>query len=133
MTWYYKGEEYTQADPQYVGFVYIITNFQNGRKYIGQKTFYSTKKLPPLKGKKNKRHRREDSNWRTYWGSSSALHLDISTQGEKDFHREIIALCVNKNQMNYIEAKAQFDNNVLLSDDYYNGIINCRISSKGLK
>ena len=29
--------------------------------------------------------------------------------------------------MSYLEAKEQFDREVLLKDDYYNGIINCRI------
>ena len=36
--------------------------------------------------------------------------------------------------MSYIEAELQFKHKVLLSDDYYNGIINCRIGgSKILK
>ena len=33
----------------------------------------------------------------------------------------------------YLEAKYQFDNNVLTSDDYYNGWIMCRIHKKHLK
>ena len=31
--------------------------------------------------------------------------------------------------MSYLEAKEQFDREVLLSDDYYNGIINVRVGS----
>ena len=33
----------------------------------------------------------------------------------------------------YKEAKEQFDRDVLLSDDYYNGIINCRIGAPSVK
>ena len=32
-----------------------------------------------------------------------------------------------------MEAKEQFDRDVLLSDEYYNGIINCRIGSNAIK
>ncbi len=34
--------------------------------------------------------------------------------------------------MSYLEAKEQFDREVLLKDDYYNGIINVRIGSSKL-
>jgi hypothetical protein len=32
-----------------------------------------------------------------------------------------------KGELGYLEAKEQFDRNVLLSEEYYNGIINCKI------
>ena len=32
-----------------------------------------------------------------------------------------------------MEAKEQFDRDVLLSDNYYNGIINCRIGAQSVK
>jgi len=38
--------------------------------------------------------------------------------------------------MSYLEAKEQFDRNVLLNDEYYNEFIGCKIHSKhvaGLK
>jgi len=38
------------------GFIYVITNLTNNKKYIGKKQMKSVKKLKPLKGKKNKRH-----------------------------------------------------------------------------
>jgi hypothetical protein len=31
--------------------------------------------------------------------------------------------------LSYLEAKEQFDREVLLSDEYYNGIINVRVGS----
>jgi hypothetical protein len=32
-----------------------------------------------------------------------------------------------------METKEQFDREVLLTDDYYNGIINCRIGGNAVK
>jgi len=32
-----------------------------------------------------------------------------------------------------METKEQFDREVLLNENYYNGIINCRIGSKSVK
>lgn len=132
MTWHYQNKPYTETPEQYQGFVYCIYDNYNNRKYIGQKTFWTTKKLPPLKGNKNKRHRRIETQWRDYWGSSNALLKEVELKGEGFFKREILYLCANKNQMNYFETREQFDRDVLFKDEYYNGIINCRITAKGL-
>ena len=34
----------------------------------------------------------------------------------------------SKSELSYMKAKHQFDNDVLLSNDWYNGIISCRIN-----
>ena len=49
------------------------------------------------------------------------------------YHREILHLCKTKGECAYLEAKEQFDNNVLLREDYYNGIINVRIGGNSVK
>jgi hypothetical protein len=36
-------------------------------------------------------------------------------------------MCPSRGISSYLEAKEQFDREVLLSDEYYNGIINVRI------
>ena len=38
------------------GFIYLITNLTNNKKYIGCKMLQKVIKRKPLKGKKNKRH-----------------------------------------------------------------------------
>ena len=111
------------------GFVYLITNITNDRKYIGKKLakFKTTK--PPLKGKKNKRRGTKESDWRTYWGSSDHLNADVLALGEDKFTREILYYCPSRGVLSYLEAKEQFDRKVLESDEYYNGIINVRVGS----
>jgi hypothetical protein len=111
------------------GFVYQITNLTNNRKYIGKKQCFSIKKLKPLKGKKNKRHKLTETDWKSYTSSSNELNADISKLGKENFKFEILKWCSSKSEMNYFEAKIQFDNDVLLSDNYYNGIINVRIAN----
>ena len=133
MTWYYKLRPYTIANPLYQGFVYEIKNLTNNRLYIGQKNFWRTIKLKPLKGKTNRRHRREETDWQGYYGSSAELLNDVETLGPDHFQRRILYMCENRNQMNYFEAREQFARDVLLDKRYYNAMINCRISARGLK
>ena len=130
--WQYMGKDYTEANPAYQGFVYEITNLQSGRLYIGQKNFWRTIKLSPLKGKTNRRHRRTETDWQQYFGSSRQLIEDVEALGPDHFHRRILYMCANKNQMNYFESKEQFARDVLLNSNYYNAIINCRVTAKGL-
>jgi len=129
--WTYNGKPFLDEQiGDFIGFVYIITEKSNSKKYIGKKLFWTTKKLKPLKDKKRKRIVKSQSNWRDYYGSSENLKKRIETIGKEGFDREILFLCENKGSMSYLEAKIQFDSNVLLDDGYYNGIINCRINEK---
>ena len=127
MQWTYQGKIVEQISEEYIGFVYLITNLTNNKKYIGKKLakFKVTKK--PLKGKKNKRRSTKESDWRDYWGSSDKLNEDVEHLGPDNFTREILYLCKGRGEMSYIEAKEQFDRRVLETDEYYNGIINVRV------
>lgn len=133
MTWYYKQQPVLEAPEEYLGFVYEIHDLKNDRLYIGKKLFWTTVKLPPLKGRSRKRHRRTQTDWRDYYGSSDQLKETVALQGPTNFNRTILYMCDNKNQMSYWETRTQFDRNVLFDNRYYNGIINCRITAKGLK
>jgi hypothetical protein len=141
MDWIYQGLTFNPDEPftyerygkEWYGFVYVITNRALNKKYIGKKFFWSKKTLPPLKGKKRKRRSIIESNWRDYYGSSANLMEDVETQGKDMFHREIIYLGKGKGDLAYMEAKLQFENEVLLRDDYYNGIINIRLGGNSVK
>lgn len=120
--WIYKDKEFTSPENKHAGFVYIITNEKNGKKYIGKKLFFTKR------GKKL-----VHSNWNNYFGSSKQLLADVEKYGKENFTRTIIRLCTTKLEMSFVEAKLQFDNDVLFDDDFYNGIIHCRIrASKSL-
>jgi len=128
--WYYNDREFNPSEDElrdWQGFVYIITDLTNNKKYIGKKGFWSRKTLPPLKGKTRKRRSIVESNWRDYFGSSDLVKQLLAENGEQGFRREILYLCKSKGEMGYLEAKEQFDRSVLLDDTYYNGIVNCRI------
>tara|TARA_R100000353_G_scaffold53378_1_gene42674 strand:+ start:93 stop:527 length:435 start_codon:yes stop_codon:yes gene_type:complete len=109
------------------GFIYEITNTISNKKYIGKKQMVRKIKRKPLKGKKRKRISLIESDWKNYTGSSDALNNDISSLGHDKFIFKILKFCNSKFELSYFEAKEQFDRDVLLNKDYYNGIINCRI------
>ncbi len=125
--WLFEGTGLTVVPEGNVGFVYLITNKTNGMKYIGKKNMFSTRRLKPLKGKKRKRVVTKESAWQDYYGSSLELCEEIETLGKNNYIREILKLCQGKGEMSYYEAKCQFDYDVLLRDDFYNGHIQCRI------
>ncbi|MGY8867607.1 MAG: hypothetical protein ACKVJK_18550, partial [Methylophagaceae bacterium] len=61
------------------------------------------------------------------------LVADLETQGPDTFYREILHLCKAKGELSYMEAKEQFEREVLLTEEYYNGIIACRIGGRTVK
>lgn len=132
--WLYNDKEFTsEMIEEYTGFVYVITNSTNGKKYVGKKLFKSVRKLQPLKGKTRRRTKVVESDWQDYFGSSDEVKLLVEDQGRDSFKREILHLCKAKGEMGYMEAKEQFDRNVLLDDTYYNGIIQCKIHRSHVK
>ena len=133
MTWMFEGKPVKDIPEGYVGFVYEITNTTTGRKYIGKKLAEFKKSRPPLKGRKNKRRYKVESDWRDYFGSSDALLEDVEQLGTKKFAREILYYCKNKAELSYIEAREQFARRVLESDDYYNGHIRVRVHGNMFK
>lgn len=133
MTWLYNDQEVTTPPDDAIGFVYLISNLLDGRKYIGKKLFMFSKtryKTVTLKsGVKKKRKIKEkiDSDWRDYWSSSEELKRDVMTLGNENFKREILYFCKSKAECSYREAKEQFSRNVLESTDYYNGQISIKV------
>ena len=139
MTWHYRGAVINELPEDCIGFVYLITNTTSGRKYIGKKLAkfskvkYKTVKLKNGKKKRQKIKFKVDSDWQDYYGSSDNLTIDIKALGKDKFRREILYYCKSKAEMSYIEAREQFSQKVLESDDYYNGHIQVRVHGSHIK
>jgi len=139
MSWYYENTIIETLPEDCVGFVYMITNTQTGRKYIGKKlakfskTTYKTVKLKNGTKKKKRIRGKIDSDWPDYYGSSPELTRDVEALGKDQFHREILFYCSSKSECSYIEAREQFSRRVLESNDYYNGHIQVRVHGSHIK
>ena len=122
-------EEGVSCHKDMFGFIYEITNLLNNKKYIGKKQCLRRIKRKPLKGKTRNRISQGESDWKIYTSSSVALNLDIEKYGKHEFEFKIIRICGSKWELGYEEIKEQIKREVLLRDDYYNGIINVRIGT----
>ena len=131
--WTYNNEPFNNTPEEYQGFVYEITELNTGRKYIGKKKFWKPKLRPITKSRKRRKRLRVESDWKSYYSSSKEIQSLIEEKGKNRFKRKILRLCKSKGEMSYHEAKLQFENDVLLSDDYYNEYIGCRIHSKHIR
>jgi len=108
--WRYNGKVFDSDDiGDYFGFVYLITNQSNSRRYIGRKYFWSFRKP---KGKKRKV--KQESDWKKYYGSCPELKDDIKKYGKQNFQREILSLHSTLGKVNYEETRQLFMNNVLI-------------------
>jgi hypothetical protein len=115
--WTYQGQEQTEAPAGMIGFVYLITNRVDGRKYVGKK-LYQSAKSKVVAGKKKKF--KVESDWQKYFGSNEELILDVKTIGKDNFTREILYQCESLGVLSYLETREQFDRRVLESNEYYN-------------
>ena len=106
------------------GFVYLITNIQNNRKYIGRKYFWQFR---TPRGKKRKV--KSESDWKNYYGSCPELKEDVDKLGRENFSRTILSLHKTKGKTNFGETSQLFKNDVLTESldngepAFYNGNI----------
>lgn len=131
MEWLFNGCPVTEIDEKYVSFVYLITNLETNRKYIGKKKkqFSKTKQT---KGKKKKI--KVESDWKEYYGSCKELLEDVNELGKDKFKREILMFCLSTGMASYEEARLQFEHRVLENPKlWYNKYISCRIHPNHIK
>jgi hypothetical protein len=106
MHWTFRDDKTRVPNPdKYFGFVYLITNKKNQRKYIGCKQYWQM------------RHRKKykPSNWRVYTSSSKELNQDIEKIGKRRFKFEIIQEYETKRGLHYYEQYYQMKYHVLTS------------------
>ena len=107
--WTYMERTFDSDDVHdYFGFVYLITNLKNKRKYIGRKYFW---KFRTPKGKKRKV--KSESDWKNYYGSCPELKEDIERIGKQHFSRVILSLHKTKGKTNFEETRQHFIRGVL--------------------
>ena len=125
MTWKMNGERFDEAPKGYEGFVYLITNTETGKRYIGRKFFYSRRKPPKTKKNADTKRRRvtKESDWRDYWSSSKILQEEVTTNGQDKYTREILVLCKTQGDCNRMETKLLWMWDVLEDDNFYNDSI----------
>ena len=129
--WLYNDQEFAEdMIDDNIGFVYIITNLSNNKKYIGKKLFKFSK-TKKVNGKKKKT--KVESNWKSYFGSNEELLEDAKVLGEDNFKREILHLCKSKGTANYLEMKEQILHNALESNCYYNQWISVKVHRSHIK
>ena len=112
------------------GFVYLIENTVTGRKYIGRKYFTSAG-TKQVRGKKKKI--RKQSDWEGYWSSSEEVKKDVQQYGKEKFTRTILHLCKTRASCSYFETYEIFTRDALLSTDYYNSWVSCKIHAAHVK
>ena len=112
------------------GFVYEITNIDNGKRYIGKKQVISVtkkkfgkRKLAEITDKRVKRYEMitKEANWYDYIGSSEKLLEDVK-KGDR-INKVIVEFAFSKAHLTYLETKYQFIEGVIESEDWYNDSI----------
>ncbi len=117
MAWYYEGRVITELSdiPEgSIGFIYKITNKETRQFYIGKKSLYSHRTLPPLKGYKRKRKVIKESKWKDYGSSNKEV------QGWLEVHKQILRFCSTKKALTYYELKEQFRHDCLELEEFLN-------------
>jgi hypothetical protein len=132
--WLYNGKEIGDDDINgYASFVYIITNLENNKRYIGKKIFKSIQRKK-VKGKTRKKKVEKESDWKSYYGSNLMLIADLNLLGPDKFRREIVKLCKTRGTASYWEAKLQMQHEVLEKPDlFYNDWIFVKVHRSHIK
>jgi len=107
--WQYPGEFNTD---EWFGFIYRIIDTTNGMHYIGKKQFWAIKRKT-VKGRKNKKVIKSDSDWKTYTSSSDYINDAIKLKGKENFTFLIEALYKSKGSLSYAEIEYQINEDVL--------------------
>ena len=109
---------------QYEGYIYMTTNLETGRSYIGKKNFFhktnvklgkkELANLPVTHGRtKQTKLVVKPSDWKTYYGSAQEIKEDLKKYPKDKFVRVILKLCKTKKSLTYYENKYLFQYGVL--------------------
>lgn len=153
--WIYNGKVIESLDdmPDNVfGFIYRVTHKPTGRKYLGRKQliYERKRKIGKRETKRLKEEKKEagedhwwivpkykyikkESDWKDYYGSSDEVQELLEQDGEDSFERNILCYGFSKKQLNYLETKYLFTEEVLEKDEYINSNIQGKYYPKDTK
>ena len=134
MGWSYQGKPITDISDMpegTIGFIYKITNHQTGEYYIGKKSLYAKRTLPPLKGYKRKRKVVKESKWLDYRSSNTKVqlwfHENEAAKSEENQDKindslelKILRFCKTPKSLTYYEVEELFNNKVLGDENSLN-------------
>lgn len=119
-SWIFDGQSFSSKDiGKSYGFVYLITDSMTGKMYVGRKYFWSMRKKKGVTKRK-----REESDWKSYYGSGDEIKALVKEFGQNRFIRQILSVHLTRGDVNYSEVREQFRRDVLEKDEYINANIN---------
>lgn len=126
--WTFKGKEFeSEMIGKAESFIYLLTELDTGRIYVGKKSFKMTKYKQVNKVKKGYK---TESEWKEYYSSSDYIKDKVAKGGAKNYKREILVLCGKKGVANYVEGLLQTDFRMLEDKEkFINGNIQLRVAS----
>ena len=134
MGWTYQGRPITEISDMpegTIGFIYKITNHQTGEYYIGKKSLYAKRTLPPLKGYKRKRKVIKESKWKEYRSSNTSVQMwfhqneaaKLSNNQDEindSLELKILRFCSTPKSLTYYETEELFHHRVLEDESSLN-------------
>ena len=119
---------------EYYVYVYLTTNLETNRQYIGKKIFKHTQNkklgkkelaaLPTQRGRvPSKKKIVKESDWKTYYGSADEVKQWAKTTPTDKLIRVVLRLCKTKISLSYYEVKYQMIYGVLENEEWCNDSI----------
>lgn len=139
MNWRYCTRDFTVPPKGFIGFTYLI-EFEDGKRYIGKKNFFSKRKrnfgkkeIAALKDKRLKKYEYviKESNWKEYVSSNKEV-IDRIKNGDK-YTKHIVDFGRTNKHLSYLETDALFRNHVLWDSSYYNDNIAGKFYTKDIE
>ena len=107
--WVYPGDININ---NWFGFIYRIVDLDSSQHYIGKKQFWTIKRKI-IKGRKNKKIIKSESDWKNYTSSSEYVNSAILAKGKDKFVFLIESLHPTKGALHYAEVETQINEDVL--------------------
>ena len=79
--WLYNGQPFTEVPKGVVAFVYLLTEVETGKQYIGKKSFVSVSTTEVNGRKKNTKR---ESDWQKYYSSNLEIMAKVGVELRAD-------------------------------------------------